>query len=193
MTDKEKILGRIRALQLKEKELPAVPAFPFDAGLKDEFKSALELAKATVIESQFDQIPELIKKQFHELKNIYSGVSGVPGNILPEMLADIMNLNELDLAVLQADFGVAENGAMWISKKDLEIPALPFICKYLVIVLEKSSLVSNMHEAYQRIQQPIESFGLFIAGPSKTADIEQSVVIGAHGPLGLTVFLTEKG
>jgi L-lactate dehydrogenase complex protein LldG len=189
MNSKEKILGRIRTLQLQEKILPAVPEFPFDGGLKNGFIAALELAKATVIETRTEQIPELIEKQFQQLKNIYSGVSGVPGNIRPEMLSDKMTLNELDLAVLQADFGVAENGAMWINQKHLEIPALPFICKYLVIVLEQTSLVSNMHEAYQRIKLPVESFGLFIAGPSKTADIEQSVVIGAHGPLGLTVFL----
>ena len=189
MADKEKIIGRIRAIQLQEKELPSIPVFQFDAGLKAGFKAALELAKATVIETEAEQIPVLIEKQYQQLKNIYSGISGVPGNIRPETLSDKMILNEIDLAVLQADFGVCENGAMWINQKHLEIPALPFICKYLVIVLEQSSLVSNMHEAYQRIKLPVESFGLFIAGPSKTADIEQSVVIGAHGPIGLTVFL----
>jgi L-lactate dehydrogenase complex protein LldG len=189
MNSKEKILGRIRTLQLQEKVLPAVPDFQFDGGLKNGFVAALELAKATVIESNAEQISEQIKTQYPDLKYVFSGVQGITGNIQREMLLDKMILNELDLAVLQADFGVAENGAMWINQKHLEIPALPFICKYLVIVLEQTRLVSNMHEAYQRIQLPVESFGLFIAGPSKTADIEQSVVIGAHGPLGLTVVL----
>jgi L-lactate dehydrogenase complex protein LldG len=189
MDSKEKILGRIRTLQLQEKVLPAVPEFPFDGRLKNEFIAALEFAKATVIESKPEQIAERIKRQYPDLRNIYCGVQGLNGNIQREMLEDKMILNELDLAIIKADFGVAENGAMWINQNNLEIPALPFICKYLIIVLEQTRLVSNMHEAYQRIQMPVESFGLFIAGPSKTADIEQSVVIGAHGPLGLEVIL----
>ena len=96
MPDKEKILGRIRALQLKEKELPSIPVFQFDAGLKAGFKAALELAKATVIETETEQIPVLIEKQYQQLKNIYSGISGVPGNIRSETLSDKMILNEIE-------------------------------------------------------------------------------------------------
>jgi L-lactate dehydrogenase complex protein LldG len=48
-----------------------------------------------------------------------------------------------------------------------------------------------MQAAYARIQVAAGGYGVFIAGPSKTADIEQSLVIGAHGPLALTVFVIE--
>ena len=46
-----------------------------------------------------------------------------------------------------------------------------------------------MHHAYDRIAQAEYPFGLFLAGPSKTADIEQSLVLGAHGSRSMTVFL----
>jgi L-lactate dehydrogenase complex protein LldG len=58
---------------------------------------------------------------------------------------------------------------------------LPFICKHLALVIEKKKLVATMHQAYQHADAAKNGFGVFIAGPYKTADIEQSLVIGAHG------------
>ena len=56
--------------------------------------------------------------------------------------------------------------------------AVLFISEYLVIFLEKEKIVNNMHEAYARIEMdPKYNFGTFISGPSKTADIEQALVM----------------
>jgi L-lactate dehydrogenase complex protein LldG len=66
---------------------------------------------------------------------------------------------------------------------------LPFICQHLAVVVDAKNIVPTMHEAYQRIGDSLYGFGTFIAGPSKTADIEQSLVLGAHGPRSMTVFL----
>jgi L-lactate dehydrogenase complex protein LldG len=47
-----------------------------------------------------------------------------------------------------------------------------------------------MHEAYARIEMdPKYNFGTFISGPSKTADIEQALVMGAQAARGVTVVL----
>ena len=84
---------------------------------------------------------------------------------------------------------VLENGAMWISEKQMSNRLLPFICQHLVIVLSPETIVNTMHEAYQQIDAAANGFGVFIAGPSKTADIEQNLVIGAHGARSLRVYL----
>ena len=67
--------------------------------------------------------------------------------------------------------------------------AAPFLTEHLVVILERERIVRNMHNAYEQISIDEEGFGIFIAGPSKTADIEQSLVIGAHGPKRHTVLI----
>jgi L-lactate dehydrogenase complex protein LldG len=109
------------------------------------------------------------------------------GNLeLPE---DPHALEDLGLAILDGQFGVAENGAIWMEDSNLGLRALPFITEHLVIVLDRKNLVETMHQGYERIGNATSGFGLFIAGPSKTADIEQSLVIGAHGAKSLRVVL----
>lgn len=100
-----------------------------------------------------------------------------------------LELETLDTCYLRADLAVAENGAMWISETRMANRLIPFICQHLVIVLNPAVIVNNMHEAYQQQNVSAEGFGVFIAGPSKTADIEQNLVIGAHGARSLRVYL----
>lgn len=84
--------------------------------------------------------------------------------------------------------GVCENGAVWI-QQDVEQRAIYFIAESLVLVLDRRNLVNNMHEAYKRIDTGDYGYGVFISGPSKTADIEQALVMGAHGARDVTVLL----
>ncbi len=98
-------------------------------------------------------------------------------------------LEPVHKAYIKSGIGVAENGAVWIKESQMINRLLPFICQHLVVVLERGKIVSTMHHAYQQINTFEEGFGVFLAGPSKTADIEQSLVIGAHGARSLTVYL----
>lgn len=100
-------------------------------------------------------------------------------------------LENVELAILQAEFGVAENSALWVTEKQMGIRVLPFICQHLAFVVNANDIVADMHAAYERTQESDHGFASFIAGPSKTADIEQSLVLGAHGPRSLVIFIVE--
>lgn len=98
-------------------------------------------------------------------------------------------LATLEMAVVAGELAVAENGAVWVSGDSLPTRVLPFICEHLVLVVRESQIVGTMHEAYAQLQVSQPGYGVFIAGPSRTADIEQSLVIGAHGPKRAHVFI----
>ena len=97
--------------------------------------------------------------------------------------------DKVDMVVIRGQLGVAENGAVWIDEHDMQIRKLPFLTSHLVLVLEKAKIFPDMHEAYKQVDLERSGFGVFIAGPSKTADIEQSLVIGAHGPIEHTILI----
>lgn len=96
-------------------------------------------------------------------------------------------IHSLDIAIIQGEFGVAENGAIWINVGELPNRIIPFICENLVVILDSDNIVTDMHEAYHKIDSLDYSYGVFMTGPSKTADIEQILVVGAQGPRKMLV------
>ncbi|TWT76720.1 Lactate utilization protein C [Planctomycetes bacterium CA13] len=105
-------------------------------------------------------------------------------------IKDPHDLSAVDWTIAKGEFAVAENGAIWIDGQAMPHRALLFIAQYLAIVVSRREIVHHMHQAYARIGTPKSPFGVFVSGPSKTADIEQSLVLGAHGCRALQVFLT---
>jgi L-lactate dehydrogenase complex protein LldG len=119
-------------------------------------------------------------------------VSLVPGAGTPNVdlndVNDPHNLADVGFAVMPGRFGVAENGAVWVTDEGVKHRVIYFIAQHLALVISAADILDNMHQAYERLAFDKAGFGAFISGPSKTADIEQSLVIGAHGPRSLTVF-----
>lgn len=111
------------------------------------------------------------------------------GNVKAETISDPHALAPLDWTIAKGEFMVAENGAIWVDGATLPHRVMIFIAQYLAIVVQRKDIVSNMHEAYERIGTIQSPFGIFVSGPSKTADIEQSLVLGAHGCRKLQVFV----
>lgn len=108
----------------------------------------------------------------------------------PDTVDDASDLNGTDVAVVRGQLGVAENGCIWVPQTMKE-RAVCFISEYLVILLSREAIVSNMHQAYQNIRMTDYGYGCFISGPSKTADIAQALVMGAQAARGVTVVITD--
>ena len=106
-------------------------------------------------------------------------------------MAEAADLDGTDVGIVQGALGVAENGCIWVPQTMKE-KAVCFIAENLVILLSSKALVSNMHEAYRRIEMTDYGFGTFISGPSKTADIEQALVMGAQASRSATIVLIDE-
>lgn len=150
--------------------------------LLDDFQGSLATVGAISKVVKKEQINEAIE-EIHPGKFVYSS---------SKVLSNGIALSDVDVLLIEGQLGVAENGAIWISEDQLPHRVAPFICQHLVIQIAKKDLVVNMHAAYQQLGGNKSGFGLFLAGPSKTADIEQSLVIGAHGARSLAVLIIDS-
>jgi L-lactate dehydrogenase complex protein LldG len=193
MESKKAILDSIRKRLPPERPLPGLDQrwIAYDDRTA-QFGSMVESVGGRCV--LVDEIPAINPRleelaAYREAKRIITLVEGVGYNTVElEAIDDPHALEDLDFAILPGQFAVAENGAVWVTDAGLKHRAVPFIVQHLALVVPADQIVDNMHQAYERLSFTERGFGAFISGPSKTADIEQSLVIGAHGPRSLTVF-----
>jgi L-lactate dehydrogenase complex protein LldG len=197
MNSREKILRQIKANKPSVLPLPALPVSPLDTErfVKiQKFRTILEGIGGKPVEvDNYAEISVILSAQKQQGMKVacLCPVIG-EGNMNITARQSAAELETIDTAYISASFGVAENGSVWIYESSFINRLLPFICQNLVILLDPETILSDMHEAYNHIEIDKEGYGLFIAGPSKTADIEQSLVIGAHGARSCTVYLVNE-
>ena len=194
MSSREHILSRAKANKPDLLELPNIDVNVFADGkdILKEFTTKIEVVGGNLVnvlskENVISQVSSL----FPDTKVNFSTLEGTQdfNTVSLEALNNPHELEDLDILILESNLGVAENGAIWLTDSQIPIRVLPFITKHLVLVLNKENIVPFLHQAYQKLSSSETDFGVFVSGPSKTADIEQSLVIGAQGALSLTVFI----
>lgn len=195
MNSRASILDKIKQNQPSVvTELPGLKALDFEVSdVLETYKSVLKSIGGDYKEvSNYQEIIDFVKKNYATEKRMITTISELSEIASTDWLSDDPHtLQDVELTLVKAHFGVAENSALWVTDAILGQRVSSFIPQYLAIVVNEGDIVSSMHQAYERIGSQEYGFGTFIAGPSKTADIEQSLVLGAHGARGLMVFIME--
>lgn len=188
---KSDVLNAVKKNKPESLPLPEIPMFSDpEVNLLEKFRAVAEGSGSKVLEIWREgDLKAYLEKEGSSQEKLFSAIEGVESSLPNTSITDPLELHGLDLAIIGGQLGVAENGAIWVSEKNMGHRVLPFIAENLMIVLYEKDMVLNMHEAYSKIDVAEDGFGVFIAGPSKTADIEQSLVIGAQGARSLTIII----
>ncbi len=194
MSARDEILMSLRKRNLAVPELPHLDAawIRFD-NPTEQFVTMCTAVGGTVIRVSDRKSVGSTIAAVPVMKNAKRICSFAPelytGNVDMALVTDPHDLETLDVTVAEAKLGVAENGALWFDSTFVSHRTALFIAQHVVFVVAAESLVHTMHEAYARMTPPRPGYGVFVAGPSKTADIEQSLVIGAHGARSANVLV----
>ena len=171
--------------------LPEVPCFPeegepilpfFRKQLEAMGGRSFQVADAAAARAKVAEL-------FPAARVVCSAVSEVPGTRRIEDVRDPHDLNDVDVGVVRSPLGVAEAGAIWLTQGELVVNALGVLSQHLIVLLDPAAIVDTMHDAYGRIDLTASPYGVFLAGPSATGDIEGVIIHGAQGARSLTILL----
>jgi L-lactate dehydrogenase complex protein LldG len=192
MSSRDAILSAVKNNQPAFVAAPAIPRFEQgDASLVEKYTQVLQSigGKVHYVEN-YDEIIQILKAGVDDAARIVSSLpylSSIAENYSKD--EDPHSFKNIELFIMESPLAIAENGAIWITDNQVPQRVLPFITQHLAVIISSKNILATMHDAYDVIAATDYGFATFIAGPSKTADIEQSLVLGAHGPKTMTVFI----
>lgn len=190
MTSRDEIIARVRKNQPAQQPLPAVPAFDdaVTGSALENFQTALVRMGGKLVDAPGDgDLDALVRRLFPDAKVVCSAVPEVAGTRPLERVRAPAELHDVDVGVVRAVYGVAETGSVWLTEAELKVNTLGFLAQHLVVLLDPSRIVINLHHAYRERAQFNARYGVFMTGPSATADIEGVLIHGAQGIRTLTV------
>ena len=189
MSSRAQILARVRRNQPPWRTLPEIPSFERPAADPwDAFAKALaRMGGSVAVAAEGETLDALVRARFPEARVICSATAEVAGTRSISTVRHPGELDDVDVGVVRAVFGVAETGSVWLSEREFGINALGFLSQHLVVLLDPRAIVADLHHAYRHPGFLEARYAVFMTGPSATADIEGVLVRGAQGIRTLTV------
>ena len=194
MNTRELILQRVRGNQPAARALPAIPSF--DRALPaplETFTKALErMGGKVVVPEAGAGLDQTLAALFPQAGVIVSATPEVTGTrSLAPAVAAPGTLEDVDVGVVRAVFGVAETGSVFLSEREYGVNALGFLPQHLVVLLDPRRLLPDLHHAYRQRGFHEARYAVLMTGPSATADIEGVLIRGAQGIRSLTVIVRD--
>jgi L-lactate dehydrogenase complex protein LldG len=192
MSSRDDILARVRRNQPPSRGLPDVPSFAAPPGsLLERFKAGILRMGGKIAEPPADApLAAFVRALFAPGALFASATTEVAGDRDLRAVRKPASLDDVDVGIVRAVFGVAETGSVWLTNRELVVDSLAFLSQHLVVLLDTATIVPSMHDAYRQRAQFDARYGVFMTGPSATADIEGVLIHGAQGIRSLTVVLT---
>ncbi|RKF46127.1 LUD domain-containing protein [Paraburkholderia fungorum] len=189
MATREAFLAKVREAQPPARPRPDVQLFASVGGdLRSRFTSALQSMGGTCVDvSAADDVLALIRERFGAAASVASATPEVPGTREITAETEPASLQDVEVGVVRARFGVAETGSVWFSEREYWVNALGYIVQHLVVLLDPAQLLDGLQDVYRRDDFREARFAALVTGPSATADIEGVLIRGAQGVRSLTV------
>ena len=190
MSSRDEIMASIRAHRPKlDRPEPCLPLFDDDTpeNLLEAFGKQLERMGGELMKPNPADPLAPVRDRISGAKVVCSNAPEIAGN---KPLAQGMrpaDLADVDFGIVRASFAVAETGSVCLTDADLGVNTLGYLPQRLIVLLDPSDIVVNIHHAYRRPEWRQARYAVFHTGPSATADIEGVLIHGAQGVRSLFV------
>lgn len=189
MSAREDILARVRRLQPPAVESPALPVFDSPEPSFTAFAAAVERmgGKVAAPLGAGQDAGAALRALFPQAGVVCSATPEIAGTRDLAALQRPADLEDVDIGVVRAAFGIAETGSVLLTESELQVEALAFLPQHLLVLLDPARIVATLHDAYRDGAFARARYTLLLTGPSATADIEGVLIHGAQGVRSLTV------
>jgi L-lactate dehydrogenase complex protein LldG len=196
MSSRDAILASVRANLPKATSPLPKPAL-FDqsppTSLVETFKNSLTRMGGRIVEPGPAEDPLAPVRALIEQSRLgCSATTEVASELDLAAIVEPRDLADVDHAVVRAVFGVAETGSVLLTDETLKVSAVAYLAQHLVVLLDPSDIVANLHNAYARPELGERCYTVFHSGPSATADIEGVLILGAQGVRSLSIVLAPR-